>query len=558
MPSRLAARIRGLAFASLASILFVTLLFVALLLVTQGVTASAQTAVTTYHNDNNRTGWNATETSLTPANVKASSFGLLYKVSLDDQVDAQPLVVPGVNITAGKFQGTHDVVYVATGNDTVYAIDADAGTVLLSVSLGTPVTYPLGCGNNAPHVGVDSTPVIDRAGNNLYVMAYTQASNGPTYTLHALDLGNLTDKITPTVVRATRSLSDGTTFNFNATYQRQRPALLLADGNVYAGFGSFCDFGANLSRGWLLGWNSSTLAPLSANQLNDTQATSPDTFFLSSIWMSGYGPSTDDAGNILFVTGNSDYSGNTYDGVSNIQESVVKISSDLTTVLSIFTPSNVGALDQSDNDFGSGGVLVLPDQPGSTPHLAVALGKVGQMFLMNEDSLGGYSTKKNNVLGTYTAGGCWCGESYYVDPTDGLARVVSSGGTKVQLWKLQTSPSPKLTAGIKSAALTTGQDPGFFTSVSSNGTASPIIWAIARPSSQQSPGIYLYAFNPDSSGVMATLFRSQAGTWPNQGGNANLVPTVANGKVYVAGNKQLDIFGLKGQKAGAAAKPGKK
>jgi hypothetical protein len=510
--------------------------------------AGAQTAVTTYHNDNYRTGWNSTESTLTPANVNSSSFGLLAKVEVDDQVDAQPLIVPGVVITAGKYQGTHDVVYVATGNDTVYAIDADAGTVLLSQSLGKPVSWPLGCNNNGPNVGIDSTPVINVSANILYVMAYTQTSTGPTYTLHALNLGNLTDTLTPTVVTASRPLTDGTTFNFNATYQRQRPALLLANGNIYAGFGSFCDYSANLSRGWLLGWNASTLAPLSANQLNDTQATSPNSFFLSSVWMSGYGPAADDSGNVLFATGNSDYSGTTYDGVSNIQESIVQISSDLTTVLSLFTPSNVGALDQNDEDTGSGGVMVLPDQPGSKPHLAVAAGKAGSMFLMNEDSLGGYSTTKNNVLGTYSVGACWCGQSYFVDPTDGLARVVSSGGNRVRVWKLQTSPSPKLTAVAGSAAMNSVQDPGLFTSISSNGNANPIIWAISRPGANKT--IYLHAFNPESgSGTMSQLFVHAAGSWPNLGGNLNSVPVVANGKVYVVSHKQLQIFGLLPQNA---------
>jgi hypothetical protein len=509
-------------------------------------TALTQTAVTTYHNDNYRTGWNSSETALTPATVGSSSFGLLAKVAVDDQVDTVPLIVPGVNITAGKFQGTHDVVYIATGNDTVYAIDATAGTVLLKQSLGTPVSQPLGCNNNGPRVGVDSTPVIDTTTNTMYLIAYTQDSTGPAYRIHALDLGSLTDKMTPTIVAASHTLSDGTTFNFNAIYQRQRPGLLLANGNIYAGFGSFCDFGANLSRGWLLGWNAATLAPLSANRMNDLLATSPDNFFLSSIWMSGYGLVADDSGNILFVTGNSDYSGTTYDGVSNIQESVVKVSSDLTSVLDLFTPSNQASLDQGDVDFGSGGMLLLPDQPGSTPHLAVAAGKFGAMYLMDEDNLGGYSTTKNNVLGTYSVGNCWCGQSYFVDPNDGAARVVSSGGNQIKVWKVQTSAKPKLTAVAQSPALKTGQSPGFFTSVSSNGNASPIIWALTRPLSRSSTGVGLYAFNPESGGnTMAALFHANAGAWPNVGGNSNQVPVVANGKVYVASNKQLQIFGLK-------------
>jgi hypothetical protein len=514
---------------------------VSILVFAAGV-AAAQTAVTTYHNNTNRTGWNSSETTLTPANVTASQFGLLRAVKVDEQVDAQPLVVPGVTITSGVHQGVHDVVYVATENNTVYAIDADAGIILLSQNLGTPVSEPLGCNNNGPFVGINSTPVIDLSANNLYVIAYVQGSSGPAYYVHALDLGSLSDKITPELVSASHTLTNGDIFNFNATYQRQRPALLEANGTIYAGFGSFCDFGANLSRGWLLGWDSATLAPLASNEVLNTLATSKDDFFLSSIWMSGYGPALDDAGNVLFVTGNSDYSGNSYNGTTNIQESTIKVASDLSAVVDLFTPANWSSLDRGDVDFGSGGVMVLPDQPGTYPHLAVAAGKNGSMYLMNEDSLGGYEVNKNNVLGTYAIGGCWCGESYYVDPSDGLARVVSSGGNQISTWKLETSPTTKLVIAERSATITTGQDGGFFTSISSNGTASPIIWALSRPISQNSVGINLIAFNPEAK--MAQLFKSQAGAWPNVNGNSNQVPTVANGKVYVASNKQLQIFGL--------------
>src|ERR1019366_6112132 len=174
---------------------------------------------------------------LTPANVGNRSFGLLQTVALDDQVDAQPLVVPGVQITAGKYQGSHDVVYVATEGNTVYAIDVHSGTVLLSPRFGTPVPMPLGCNNNGPNVGINSTPVIDPDSKTLYVMVYTQDPSGPAYRLHALDLGSLKDKVKPEVVRASHSLTDGTTFTFNATYQRQRPGLLLANGSIYAGVG---------------------------------------------------------------------------------------------------------------------------------------------------------------------------------------------------------------------------------------------------------------------------------------------------------------------------------
>jgi outer membrane protein assembly factor BamB len=520
--------------------------------------ASGQIAVTTYHYDNNRTGWNQSESVLTPANVGSRSFGLLKTVKLDDEVDAQPLVVPGVQITAGNHQGKHDVVYVATESNTVYAIDVHTGTVLLSPNFGTSVPRPLGC-HNSPNVGINSTPVIDLPSNTLYVMVYTEEKSGITYYLHALDLGSLTDKVKPQVVTASHSLTDGTQFKFNAKYQRQRPGLLLANGSIYAGFGSFCDDKPNLSRGWLLGWTAGTLEPLDpfpSNQLIDQQATDPHDFFLSSIWMSGYGLATDDDGNILFVTGNSDPSGTTYDGVTNIQESVIKVSSTLTTVLDLFTPSDWPKLDKHDTEFGSGGVLVLPDQPGSKPHLAVAAGKDGTMYLMNEDHLGGYSPKKNNVLGSYSIGKCWCGPSYFKDPSDGTGRVVSSGSFhfrgpgSLMVWKVQTSPKVALIeVASGTVGASNGQDPGFFTTISSNGNNNPIIWALSRPEKVTKAPV-LFAFDPESGGkTLKQLFKGTAGVWPNLGGNANLVPVVANGQIFVASSKQLRIFGLTRAKA---------
>ncbi len=496
---------------------------------------------------------------LTPANVGPTTFGLLQTVPLDDQVDAQPLVVPGVQITAGNYEGTHDVVYVATESNTVFAIDVHSGTVLLNPNFGTPVSQqslPGKCTANGPNVGINSTPVIDPSSNTLYVMTYTQGPTAPAYTLHALDLGSLTDNVTPQAVAASHTLTDGTTFNFSATYQRQRPALLLANGSIYAGFGSWCDHAPNLSRGWLLGWTAGSLTPFPSNQLNDQQPVAKKTKFLSSIWMSGAGPATDDAGNVLFITANSE--AGSYDGVTNIQESVVQMSNTLTTVLGLFTPDNQQTLDQKDGDFGSGGVLVLPDQPGSIPHLAVAAGKDGNMYLMNEDSLGGYSPTGNNVLGTYAIGRCWCGESYFVDPTDGLGRVVSSGNRDAIVWKVQTSPSPALTKVIVSQEIGGTQDPGFFTTISSNGLANPIIWALSRPV-KSTAAISLFAFNPDAGKrKMTTLFSGIAGSWPTLTANANLVPVVANGQVFVASNQQLQIFGLTGAKTKTKAKTTKK
>src|SRR6266436_5726062 len=359
-------------------------------------------AVTTYHYDNLRTGWDRHEEHLKPHNVQSPKFKMLHSVVLDDQVDTQPLIMPHIKI-AGSGAGEREVVYVAT----------------------------------------DGTPVIDHESKTMYVIVYTIEAGNPVYRLHALDLANLTDKVPPVLVSASHQLSDHTTLNFDARYQRQRPALLITNGNVYAGFGSFCDFAANHSRGWILGWKTGTLTPLSANQLNDTQATSPNSFFLSSIWMSGYGVASDSSGNLFFITGNSDYNGTTYDGVANIQESVVKLSADLTTVLSLFTPSDQASLEATDNDYGSGGALLLPDLSGTTPHLTAAAGKDGRMFILNRDNLGGYTPGgPDKFVGKVDIGDCWCGPSYFSH--DG-PRIVSSGGTNVNLWKVQTTPSFSIT-----------------------------------------------------------------------------------------------------------------
>jgi len=503
----------------------------------------AQVTVSTYHYDNYRTGWNNQETQLTPGNVGSPSFGLLHKVSVDDQVDAQPLFVPNVTIS----RHTHDVVYVATEGNTIYAIDADSGAVLLSQNFGPPVPYtslPGACGNNGPNVGINSTPVIDTSSGTLYVITYT-LEGSQTYTIHALSLSTLTDQVPPVVISASHKLANGKQFFFNASVQRQRPGLLLANGNIYAGFGSFCDINANLSRGWLLGWATGTLTPLSASFLTDREKSSPDAFFLSSIWMSGYGIAADPNGDLFFVTGNSDYSGTTYNRTTNIAESVVKVNPALSR-LNYFTPSDEISLDQEDTDFGSGGILLLPQQPGPIPNLAVAAGKDGNMYLMNQERLGGYSPNVNHVVGTYGIGGCWCGQSYYVDPSDNTARVVSSGGNSVGVWKVQTHPHVAL-VNVSSAGINSGQDPGFFTSISSDGNANPIIWAVGRPFDRTN-NVTLYAFDPEQGGggSLTQIYSGTAGNWPNLGGNANLVPVVANGEVFVASYKTLDIFGLTG------------
>ena len=513
--------------------------------------------VITYHNDPQRTGWNQHENTLTPANVNPNDFGLIAETKLDDQVEAQPLIVTNQTIE-GK--GVHSVAYVTTANNSVYAIDAFDGTELKKVNLGAPVPLPLSCNNNGPAVGINSTPTIDVKAQTLFVIDYVMEGSTPTHRLHALDLATLQDKPgSPVPVSAVNALSNGQTHQFDSSVQRQRSALLQANGNIYAGFGAFCDFKASLSRGWVLGWEQGNLKLLAKNQLLDKAVTAPSTFncyfinppytsnhpcFLSSVWMSGYGLAADEEGNLLFTTGNT--AQGIYDSATNLAESVVKLPPDLSKVLDFFTPADESSLDHDDNDYGSGGALVLPKQPGPKPHITVAAGKKGDLFIVNRDpgQMGGFHNP--NLSASVPIDGCWCGPSYFRG-ADNVGRVVTSGGSQVKQWTVNTANTPALSLEASAPAMpASAQDPGFFTSISSNGTMAntAIVWAINRPVGNNDV-LTLYAFDATASGgALKQLWSDAAGTWPNTQGNANMVPTVANGMVYVASYKQLRIFGL--------------
>jgi hypothetical protein len=282
-----------------------TLLYFGALLLTAAVPAGAGVSVTTYHIDTGRSGWNYQETALTPAAVAGGRFQLLATVALDGQLDAEPLLVSGQAISG---QGIHDTVYVATENNSVYAIDATSGTVLLQKSLGTPLpvsAIPGGCPNDTDSVGINSTPVIDLPNQALYVATLIYNNQTPSYWLRELDLATLNDKVPPVQIHATARLTNGQTTSFNAATLRQRAALLLKSNTVYAAFASFCDNLPSITRGWVLGWQAGTLNPL-PGMTTDKLASSPDNFFLSSVWMSGYGLAADGVGTVYFVTGNTD------------------------------------------------------------------------------------------------------------------------------------------------------------------------------------------------------------------------------------------------------------
>jgi hypothetical protein len=223
----------------------------------------------------------------------------------------------------------------------------------------------------------------------------------------------------------------------------------------------------------------------------------------------------------------------------------VELSSDLSTVKGLYTPKNEVALEQEDGDYGSGGLMVIPIGAGG---LAAAAGKDGTMYLFNAAGLKvipplGQTpaqceiAKCTNILPGYQVGDCWCGPSYY-QGSDGVGRIVSSGDTTIGVWQVR----PTLALQGTWCCVASGQDPGFFTSVSSNGktAGSAIIWAVGRPTDNDPAYVDLYAVNPDNG---QTLFSETAGDWPNTGGNSNIVPMVAGGLVYVASNQMLTIFG---------------
>jgi hypothetical protein len=450
--------------------------------------------VTTYHYNPQRTGLNNAETVLTPAAVGSAAFQKLKTVSLGTEMASQPLVVSAATLAswgyASKFP--NDVVYLADQGNNVFAVDSVTGAILLQKNFGTPVAnanLPGGCPNSAASVGISSTPVIDPTAKVMYFVTYTWESGAAVYRIHELSLVNFTEVIPSVVVTANGTLSDGSQVSFVPGSQHQRPALLLANGNIYAAFGSFCDYNANTTRGWVIGWSAGTLKPLAHAELTQQQIASqsvappaygvPPPFYLSSIWMSGYGVAADAAGALYFQTGNSDGS-----KANNLPDSVVHMSSDLSTVTDYFTPSNFAALDSADTDRGSGGVLVVPNLANGT-QLAVSHGKDGRLFLHNRGNLGQYVANGPDVPSNVLAGPCWCGPGYYVG-ADSLPRIVSTGGNQIETWLVPTSATGALSLDSIGPALPSldGEDPGFMTSTSSNGTVanSSVIWSVSRSS----------------------------------------------------------------------------
>ncbi|MBI3478604.1 MAG: PQQ-binding-like beta-propeller repeat protein [Acidobacteria bacterium] len=514
--------------------------------------------VLTYHYNNLRTSWYSAETQLNASNVNPTKFGLLNTVVLDGRVDAQPLYVSQQTILN---KGVHNVVYVATENNSIYAIDADTGKSLWRKNFGKPVPYSYKSfdDNVFPVMGILSTPVIDRTLGNLYFVTDTYNGKTDTFRLRAISLSSGQAATKPAVIKFSAILADGSMWKFNPKFHLQRPGLLEANGAIYVAFGSNGDINPDQSRGSIVRYNATSLLPMGGD-VTDTWDPVHSTYLLSSIWQSGYAPAADANGDVYFSTGNSDPGFASYSQSFNHPDSIVHMAGDLNSLVDSFTPSNYFQLDQSDLDLGSAGMILLPDQPGSIPHLAVGGSKDGRAFLMNRDHLGGYTPSgPDNVIQTVNQGNCWCGPAFYVG-ADGKSYVLTAGGNGVTSWQLQTSPSVKLTAKGTTGTFYTNGLPDFggvIPVVSSNGTAAgtAIVWFIQKPqfSSDSDPGAPLTLQAFDATNLVTPLFTAPAGTWTHAvNSNANTVPTVANGKVYIGSNKQLQIFGLLPPKNGLA------
>ena len=539
---------------------------VSILSVTNHTTNSLGFAgVFTQHNDISRTGQNLSESILTPTNVNTARFGKLFSQAVDGFIYAQPLYVPNVPI-AGS---THNVIYVATEGDSVYAFDADSNTgtnggLLWHASLidtahgaasgATTVNIQAqggefaDCTDLVPQVGITSTPVIDPSNRTMYVEAKSEENGNFIHRLHAIDITTGTEK-SPGPVQITATIpgtgDGGTTVTLDGLHHLNRPGLLLLNGSIYVAYASHCDTWPY--HGWLFAYNASTFTQTSLlittpnGSLNST---------LGGFWMSGAGVAADSNANIFIASGNG-----LFDTLNvpaqELGDTIMKLFNTDSSRLSLvdyFTPSNQSTLDDGDTDVGSGGVLLLPDQPGGVTHELVEAGKEGTIYVINRDQMTAGNlhycqTGCNNgdpqitqeiqgqIGGLWSAPAYFNGTVYFCGQQDTIKAFPLSNGL------LSTSPSE-----------TSGHPfpfPGCTPVVSADGNTNGIIWAVdtstygvAAPS--LGPAV-LYAFQ---AGTLSMLWNSSQ-TGSDTAGDAVkfAVPTIANGKVYLGTQTELDIYG---------------
>lgn len=509
-------------------------------------TSTVLTDVTTYHFDNARDGWNPYEQTLTVPTVNPTHFGMQFELPLDADTMGEPLYVGDVFTPVDG--NTHDLIYAATENDSLFAYDADTGALVwqqsyLNANNGdqpVPISDISGCRDIQPNIGVTSTPVIDTTTNTLFLVTKV-VDPSPTRTwhqfLHAVDIGSGLDLPgSPVEIQDQITTPGGQTVTFDPRWQLNRAGLLLANGAVYVGFASHCDYEGTQARGWIFAYDENTLQPLAASV-----TTVDDLEGFGGIWMSGYAPAADDAGNVYVVTGNG-----AYDGVENFGDSVLKASPNLTLEDS-FTPADEPDLDAVDDDFGSGGAMLLPTQTGPVADLLVAAGKDRTLYLLNRDGLGGFTPGgPDNVVQEIPGAvgiphGLWGGPALYVDPTGQLDVFYCGGQDYLKSWTLTSVPSTMLVLSQQTKRTFNGMG-GTTPVVSSNGETlkTGIVWAIQRPANKN-PAIRLYAY--DAMKLTHQLISLPVGNFDHNKGSYFGVPTVVNGRVYVGFGPGIAVFG---------------
>jgi len=467
-----------------------------------------------------RLGANPNESVLTPANVNAQTFGKVGQVKVDGQLYAQPLYKTGVPIPG---RGTRDVVFVATGHDSVYALDAHSLAGLWKTSFINPArgvtTIPTslfdepGLGNE---IGIVGTPVIDASSSTLYVVARTREVSGANVKyvqrLHALDLSTGREKFGgPVIIAATvPGFGAGSikgSLSFDPLWEYQRSGLLLQDGTVYIAWASQGDKGPY--HGWLIGYDARTLRQVFAY-------TNTPNGIAGGIWMSGGAPAADAAGNIYLASGNGTFTANKLGG-RDYGDSLIKINPRARRIVDYFTPFNENALAHSDLDFGSGGVMLLPDQPGPRRHLMITGAKEGRIYLVDRDNLGKHSPSSDRVVQSFR----------------GLMNAVFDTPAYFNTTIYYVGTGPRVPGGPRNVLLalslangrivrTKGGDitygyPGSTPSVSSSGATNGIVWTLDNGASIVGPAI-LRAY--DAAAVSRELYDSTQAGDRDTGGTA--------------------------------------
>ena len=511
-----------------------------------------QVSVTTSRNDNSRDGQNLNETILTPDNVNVTSFGKLFSHNVDGYVYAQPLYMPNVTIPS---LGIHNVVYVATEHDSVYAFDADSETgrnasplwyrsfIHPKRGITTVSSGDVHCTDIVPEIGVTSTPVIDANTGTMYLIAKTKENGKFFQRLHALDITSGAERPgSPVVIRAkVKGNGDGNIHGvvyFEPLPEAQRPGLLLQNGSVYIGWASHCDNGPY--HGWVMSYDESTLKQIAL--WNSTPNGG-----LGGVWQAGTGLAADSNFNLFFATGNGTYDGKK--GGDDFSDTVARLAPPVGNRFRLadwFTPYNQLDLSNGDVDVGSGGVLLLPDQGQGAPHryLLVEVGKEGSIYLIDRDKMGHFHANDNSQIVQdmeNAIGGLWATPAWWNN-------YVYFGGSGDVLRQYAFDPnSGLLSNGAVFVSPTYFGFPGPSPSISANGNLDAIVWAL-QTDSYGSGSAILHAY--DATNIGTELYNSsQSGTRDDPGGAVKFtVPTVVNGKVYVPAVQRLTVYGLLGGK----------